>query len=104
MSPSCCGMRGVRRIRVGNFDVGLTGLDSALAALYTEGWLPEDEDLGKSLVQQLREAGNYIPASDESLYASVLVELFREFYQASAGSSAEAKAGRKGPRPRGPRA
>lgn len=95
MSPSCCGMRGVRRVRVGDFDVGITGLDSALETLYVEGWLPEDEELGKTLVQQLREAGNYIPPRDEPLYAPVLVELFREFYLASIRHSTQAKRGQK---------
>ena len=95
MSPSCCGMRSVRRLRIGNIEVGLTGVDSAMELLYLEGWSPDDEDLGKTLLQQLREGGNYIPANEESQYAPVLIELFRKFYLASVASNAQDERGRK---------
>lgn len=89
MSPSCCGIRGLRRLRIGNSDVGLTGLDASMEFLYNQGWSPENEDLGKTFVQRLRETGNYIPSDQESLYVPVLTELFREFYVASFSSSAD---------------
>ncbi len=81
-------MRGLRRIRIRGIEVGLTAVDATLELLCTEGWSPKDEDLGKTFVQRLREAGNYIPADEESLYAPVLTGLFREFYETNAASVA----------------
>ncbi len=95
MNRSCCGIRGVRLLRVGDVEVGLTGVDAAMKLLYVEGWSPDDEDLGRTFVQQLRDAGNYIPANQESLYFPVLVELFRNFYEDNATNRALAGSGRR---------
>jgi hypothetical protein len=95
MSPSCCGIRGLRRLRIGNSEVGLTGVDATMEFLYGEGWSPEGEDLGKTFVQRLREMGNYIPADQEPLYAPALIELFREFYHANAAGNTDARRGRR---------
>lgn len=83
--PGCCGIKGLRMIRVGNNVVGLTGVDAILEALYIEGWAPDDEGLGQSVVSRLREAGNYITASEESTHGEALRGLFREFYEANTG-------------------
>jgi hypothetical protein len=72
-------------IRVGNNVVGLTGVNAILEALYIEGWSPDDEDLGQSAVERLREAGNYITPNGESAYGEALRDLFREFYEANTG-------------------
>ncbi len=95
MSPGCCAIRGLRRLRIGEREVGLTSVDATLEYLYIEGWSPEDEGLGETFVQQLRKAGNYIPTDQESLYAPVLIELFREFCNANAASSADARRRRR---------
>ncbi len=91
MSPSCCGIRGLRRLRIGNIEVGLTDVDATMEFLYVEGWSPEDEHLGKTFVQQLRKAGNYIPPDQEPLYAPALIELFRDFYKANAAGGADSR-------------
>lgn len=96
MSPSCCGIRGLRRIRIGNVEVGLTGFDTVMEALLMEGYSPEDNHLGRTFVQRLRESGNYIPPDQESLYVPVVTELFRKFYRGKASSSAD-KNWRSGP-------
>ncbi len=94
MSSGCCGFRGLRRLRIGESEVGLTGVDANLEYLYIEGWSPADKDLGETFVQRLREAGNYIPPAAEPLYVSVLVDLFREFYEANAAGNPQDKSGK----------
>ncbi len=93
MSPGCCAVRGLRKLRIGKSEVGLTGVDATLEYLYIEGWSPEDKDLGETFIQRLREAGNYIPPAQGPVYAPVLVDLFREFYEANAGGSRQDKSG-----------
>ncbi len=94
MSPGCCGIRGLRRVRIGDSEVGLTDVDAALEYLYIEGWSPADKDLGEVFVQRLREVGNYIPPGQEPLYAPVLVDLFRQFYEANAAGNPQHKSGK----------
>ncbi len=94
MNPSCCGMRKLRRLRIGEIEVGLTDVDATLEYLFIEGWSPDDKGLGETFVQRLREAGNYIPSNEETLYAPVLVDLFREFYQANAAGNLQNKSGK----------
>jgi hypothetical protein len=81
--PGCCGVTGLRMIRVGDNVVGLTGVNAILEALYIEGWSPDDEVLAKSIVTRLREAGNYITPREEGNYGEALRRLFREFYEAN---------------------
>ncbi len=83
--PGCCGIKGLRMVRIGNDMVGLTGVNAILESLYIEGWSPDDEGLGQSVVARLREAGNYITPSGESAYGEALRDLFREFYKANTG-------------------
>ncbi len=83
--PACCGMKGLTMVRVGNNVVGLTGVNAILEALYIEGWSPDDEGFGQNIVARLRAAGNYITPTEESAYADVLRDLFREFYEANKG-------------------
>ncbi len=82
---ACCGMKGLRMIRVGNNVVGLTGVNAILEALYIEGWSPDDEGLSQNIVARLRAADNYITPSEESTYGEALQDLFREFYEANTG-------------------
>lgn len=89
MSPSCCGIRGLRRIRVGGVEIGLTGVDQTMETLFIEGFSSDDERLGKTFVERLREAGNYIPVTQEGLYAPVLIELFRTFCKAKIVGTAD---------------
>jgi len=79
MERACCPPKGIRRIRVGDFEAGVTGLDQALEEARREGRLPADRDLGPHLVAILRRAGNYIPQSEESVYAEALVRLYADF-------------------------
>ena len=92
--PACCGAGGLRMVRVGDNVVGLTGLDAILEYLYIESWSPEDKGLGETFVQRLREAGNYIPPDQETLYAPVLVDLFREFYEANTAGNPQDESGK----------
>ncbi len=70
-------------VRVGDNDVGFTGLDPILEYLYIEGWSPEEDGLGQTIIARLREVGNQITPSDESTYREALQDVFREFYEAN---------------------
>ncbi len=81
--PACCGVKGLRKIKVGNVVVGLTGLDAILKALLDEGCSPDKEGLGHMIIVRLRAGGNYIERSVEGAYSEVLRALFAEFYEAN---------------------
>ncbi len=95
MSSGCCGIRGLRQVRVGDSEVGLTGVDAALESLYIEGWSPEDQELGEVFVDRLREAENYIPPGQEPLYVAALVDLFRQFYEANTAGNPQQKSDKR---------
>lgn len=81
--PACCGIKGLRKIKVGNVVVGLTGVDAILEALLVEGWSPDKEGLGQTIIVRLREGGNYIERNVEDAYSEALRALFADFYEAN---------------------
>lgn len=81
MAPRCCGMKGVRIIRVGNSKAGVTGLDQILEETHRQGWRPEQEGLKQTLVEALRAAGNYVSPSSEGAYGDSLADLYREYVE-----------------------
>ncbi len=83
MSPACCGIRSVRIIRVGDSRAGVTGVDQLLKRVNLEGWSPEDEGLGKRLVEGLRATGNYVSPAAEAAYARSLLDLYRSYVDAA---------------------
>ncbi len=85
----CCGIKGLRKVQIGSTTVGLTGVNAILEALYIEGWSPGDEGLSQSIVERLRQAGNYIAPGEESAYGESLRGLFREFYDANEAGAAK---------------
>jgi hypothetical protein len=87
--PGCCGITGLRMVRVGNTTVGLTGVNAILEALYIEGWSPDDEGLSENIVERLRQAGNYITKNEEGTYGAALRDLFREFYEVNSVGAAK---------------
>jgi hypothetical protein len=87
MSPGCCGVKGIRMIKVAGDNVGLTGLDATLERFHLEGWFPGDPGLEAALVEALRDAGNYITPSVEYAYQAALRDLYQKFYAAKAPHS-----------------
>jgi small redox-active disulfide protein 2 len=78
MTKGCC-PKGLRKIRVADFEAGVTGLDTALEEACRAGRRPDAPDLGAKLVSALRKAGNYISPSEETAYAEALVRLYANF-------------------------
>jgi NAD-dependent dihydropyrimidine dehydrogenase PreA subunit len=66
-----------RQVIIGRFPTGLTGLDELFESLYLAGSVPGDE-LGVQLVARAREH-NYIPASSEAEFGTVLLQEYRKF-------------------------
>jgi NAD-dependent dihydropyrimidine dehydrogenase PreA subunit len=71
-----------RQIRVGEFSVGMTGLDETFAALYEAGCEPK-ATTAELLLDSARQQ-NYIPATAEDVYAEALLREYRVFYQQQA--------------------
>jgi hypothetical protein len=63
--PACCAVRGVRIIRVGKVQVGLTGLGRVFESLCSEGRSPDDEGAMDQALLRLQAAGNYIAPGTE---------------------------------------
>jgi small redox-active disulfide protein 2 len=80
MPGGCCPPTGLRKIRVGNFIVGVTGLDALLEDTLGRGWRPGQEGLREALVQGLRAAGNYIASGSEGVYGEALAELYWQYF------------------------
>jgi small redox-active disulfide protein 2 len=83
----------VRKVRIGNFVVGLTGLDEVFATAARDARAPGDAALGSALVAALRAEGNYIPQNESALYAEALVHHYGDFLAAqkiAGGESAPA--------------
>ena len=83
MGRACCPPKGIRIIRVGDFEAGVKGLDKVLEEAYRLGWLPEQEGLRRALVEGLRAAGNYVGTKVEAAYEEALANIYREYFEAA---------------------
>jgi NAD-dependent dihydropyrimidine dehydrogenase PreA subunit len=66
-----------RQIRVGEFSVGLIGLDEIFADLYTDGYASAAAP-AREMLRRARQH-NYIPVSAEEPYAEALLREYRQF-------------------------
>jgi len=96
MTGGCCPPKGLRKIRVGNFVVGVTGLDALLEDTLGRGWRPGQEGLREALVQGLRAAGNYIASGTEGAYGEALAELYRQYFNSARRQAPPAEQGQQG--------
>jgi hypothetical protein len=71
---SCCGPSGLRIIEVDGDQVGIIGLDEALAQVKSLG-LTDEESIKDELLERVR-SRNYIPPGDEPHYRKAL---YREY-------------------------
>lgn len=67
-----------KRIRLGDQQVGIIGLDEAFEELAQSHGSLSDEEIGLALVQRLKKR-NYIPKSAEAEYSEALLREFRRF-------------------------
>ncbi len=72
-----------RQIRVGQFSVGMSGLDEIFADLYAESYAPEATPAAE-LLRRARQH-NYIPLSAEEPYTDALLREYRQFCRRQAG-------------------
>ena len=75
-----------RQICVGEFSVGMSGLNEIFADLYAESYAPEATPAGE-LLRRARQH-NYIPASAEAQYTEALLWEYRQFCRRQAGDCA----------------
>jgi NAD-dependent dihydropyrimidine dehydrogenase PreA subunit len=73
-----------RQIRVGEFSIGLTGLDEIFADLYAHGYAVEAVP-AREWLRRARQH-NYIPVSAEGPYAAALQREYRQFCQRQKGA------------------
>lgn len=83
----CCGVGGLRTIKIGGQKVGVTGLDAVLERFWLEGREPGEPDLEKALVAALREAGNYITPPEQPAYEQALGVLYNQFWALNPAAS-----------------
>lgn len=72
-----------RQIHVGEFSVGMSGLEEIFADLYAESYAPEATPAAE-LLRRARQH-NYIPASAEAQYTEALLREYRQFCRRQAG-------------------
>ncbi len=70
---------GHRQILVGQRPAAIRGLDDIFDDLYERGCQPGESDLGKRLVQEVRERHNYIPKPAEDDFAEALLREYRTY-------------------------
>ncbi len=92
-----------RQIRVGQFTVGMNGLDEIFSELFNGGYEPGQAVAPELLVRARRH--NYVPATAEAVYAEALLCEYRAFCQrqdAGCGCAADYGVWRGHPRERIP--
>ena len=78
MPGSCCARPIAKIIRVGTFDAGIVGLDTALKNVFTSG-IKDEEQVKSDLLRLVVEFGNYISPGTEDDYRDALFREYREF-------------------------
>jgi hypothetical protein len=78
MVGGCCSKPIARIIKVGEFEAGLVGLDQALRNVWMSG-LENEQEIQQSLLQWIKEFGNYVPPSAENDYNEALLREYRKY-------------------------
>lgn len=68
----------ISQIRVGDHRIGLRDLDEALERVRSKN-VSDEEELKRTLVEEVRNMKNYIPASAEAEYERALLREYRRF-------------------------
>jgi len=80
MSKSCCVKPIAKIIKVGTFEAGIVGLETALKTVYTSG-VKDEEQIKAELLRLAKEFGNYISPGTESDYKDALFREYRKFIE-----------------------
>jgi hypothetical protein len=80
MAGGCCSKPIARIIKVGKSEAGLVGLDQALRNAHMSG-LENEQEIQRSLLQWIKEFGNYIPPSTENIYKEALLREYRKYVE-----------------------
>jgi hypothetical protein len=78
MPSSCCGRPIATIINVGNFEAGITGLETALRNVYMTG-IVDEEQIKSELLRWVKEFGNYISPGTEEIYKEALLREFKKY-------------------------
>jgi len=78
MPGSCCARPIAKIIRVGTFDAGIVGLETALKNVFIAG-VKDEEQAKADLLRFVKEFGNYISPGTEDDYRDALFREYREF-------------------------
>jgi hypothetical protein len=90
MTDGCCPKPIATIIKVGKFEAGLVGLDQALRNVYMSG-LENEQEIQQSLLQRIKEFGNYVPPSTENDYNEALLREYRKYVLSITGAGGEQK-------------
>jgi len=78
MSSRCCAKPIATIIKVGTFEAGIVGLETVFRSVYVSGIKDEDQ-IESDLLRRVKELGNYITPSTESIYKDALLREYRKY-------------------------
>ena len=80
MSKSCCVNPIAKIIKVGTFEAGIVGLETALESVGAST-INDEEQIKTELLRLIKEYGNYISPGTESDYKDALLREYRAFFE-----------------------
>ena len=80
MAKSCCVKPIAKIIRVGHFEAGIVGLETAMQNVYQSA-IKDEEQAKIELIRFVKEFGNYISPGTEADYKDALWREYRTFVE-----------------------
>ncbi len=93
MTKSCCAKPIARIIKVGQFEAGIVGLETAIQNVYQAG-LADETQITTELLRFVKEFGNYISPGTEADYKIALWREYRQFVTNAQRESMQTGSGR----------
>jgi hypothetical protein len=78
MAKSCCAKPIAKIIKVGHFEAGIVGLETAMQNVHASG-IKDEEQTKTELLRFVEEFGNYISPGTEADYKDALWREYRTF-------------------------
>lgn len=78
MARSCCVKPIATIIKVGDFEAGIVGLETAMQNVYKSG-VTDEEQIKAELLRFVKEFGNYITPDTDADYKDALLREYRKF-------------------------
>jgi hypothetical protein len=80
MTKSCCGSPRATIINVGEFEAGITGLETVFQNVHATG-IMDEEQIKSELLRCVKEFGNYISPGTDNIYKEALVREYKKYLE-----------------------